>query len=393
MSFVDVSPSKLPVVTPPMLPPELVDEILREATLTSSDLARCSLVSRQFYYSSRQSLYDTLTVAFDLEEYSEQHPEGEGGGGGGGGGEAHEECRICLLWRTLQASPIAQSLVTALSFIGIESPLDEEDRYPTASNVVEKMLDLLQTVAVLSFDVYFWRIYAVKDLVIDLEKRWTRLTVSGVDIDWDFRESSFPNLKKLECADLWSDDGEAKLFLPPILDTLDVKSAANPIPSFPNSTTSILQVLRLPLIPSDLPDLSGFPQLRHLYLYQEEEARYGTRFSWKPIAQCTSIRSLSIGLVIVERSRRFLRFLQSLPVFLERLDFPLAIPFDALLTLFRQTNLPASLRILGLSSVHSSNTEKTSLTVPLRKLCKEKGIEIEMIDWRRDLFRVPLTSP
>ncbi|GAA5877472.1 hypothetical protein JCM16303_003346 [Sporobolomyces ruberrimus] len=58
--------------TMPYLPPEIIDEILRDERLDDCDLASCCLVSRTWINSARKSLYDSLI--FHVQEHTQLHP-------------------------------------------------------------------------------------------------------------------------------------------------------------------------------------------------------------------------------------------------------------------------------------------------------------------------------
>ncbi|GAA5877602.1 hypothetical protein JCM16303_003396 [Sporobolomyces ruberrimus] len=57
----------------PLLPPEIVDEILRDDQLCAKDLRRCSLVNRSWLEPAQKSLYHRLEIRIHQEKSSPDH--------------------------------------------------------------------------------------------------------------------------------------------------------------------------------------------------------------------------------------------------------------------------------------------------------------------------------
>jgi len=183
----------------PTLPPEIIDEILRDNQLSKADLARCCLLSRQFLLVPQARLYHSIRFKLFVDSQVSYW--------------FHDSEAVSLL-STLESNVALRQEVKKLELLGFEvEPVDkttysndELDNSPTAVVMVRRIFDLLPDVKRLSLNGTLHYVTRTIDLVLDYGQRWEDLSVEGFLFGRRFDAtksiSELPNLKRLSCCEL-----------------------------------------------------------------------------------------------------------------------------------------------------------------------------------------------
>ena len=374
---------------PTSLPTELLTEIFRHDQLSKSDLANCCLLARRYLPLTLEFLYNSVTLdIYRVGSFNE--PED-------------------IKW--VYTSSCDQFLVTLEDRLKLGRLVKKitievhEKRKEELSPSVDLMRPdrSLQTILNLVPNVNSLRLPEdwqdhprIKRVVSRTGSRWTELDVDGdIDLSRVGGWKIFPNLKKLRC---WSYGyRERLLHSAPIPDTLDTLDCWGPRPLGselpPPPTDSNLRVFRTQISHDALWFITQLTKLEHLVLIESPlplspspDPSVLSQFSHLP-----SLKSLTY-----KSSHRTPYFhptlallLSHLPPSVERLDFPHVVPFDQLETFFASP-VSSSIRTLGLSRKVVNSGVFSGQVDTLRKVCQAKGIEIDLIDEAKGVFRESL---
>ncbi|GAA5836120.1 hypothetical protein JCM5353_002625, partial [Sporobolomyces roseus] len=336
----------------PYLPPELVDHILQDSSLSKSDLARCCLVNRDFVQSARPLLYAELAVTTICLLVGE---------------ECWLDNATLLLFRTVSGNPS----------LGIG--------YATSTGVSH-------------VDTYMWSSDRVRESILARGLQWKEFVTGGAFLEEDTHGnrrtwSKLRNLKELRCEVVKRNNGDTS----PIPDHLEVLDITYAYPQdFPLSLSpgSQLRVLRMIPSNSNLQHLGSMGQLRHLYLFINYYTSVLSSETLSSLSRLPLLESLSVEYYRpTQNCDNIIRsLLIHLPPSLRRLDFPRYIPFDSL-TRFLKNDDNSQFQILGIGQTREQNwnvmgdNEFEECANRLSEICKEKGILIERITLQEDIFR------
>jgi len=384
-----MSDSALPLSYTPYLPPELVDQILQDSSLSKSDLARCCLINRDFLHSARPLPYAALeilitraddTACWRLDRGTE------------------------LLFQTLSETPSLRQCARKASLIA--DFIDEEEievysglGYDDCGKAVERALAILPRLETLDVDAHLWSSDHAKKPILARGLQWRDLATDGIllaeDVDGNRRTwSKLRDLKKLRCDIINLDAGDTT----PLPDHIEVLDITYPCPwkfTLSLSPQSQLRILRGILSDSKLQHLGYMSKLRHLYLFINYYTSVLSSETLSSLSRLPLLESLSVEYyrpTSLDRSL-ILALLHRLPPSLRRLDFPRYIPFEAL-TQSRKNDDNSQFQILGIAQTREQNwnvmgdNEFEECANRLSEICKEKGIVIERIDPREDIFRM-----
>ncbi|GAA5836124.1 hypothetical protein JCM5353_002626 [Sporobolomyces roseus] len=372
------------------LPPELVDQILQDSSLTRADLARCSLVNRDFLHGVRPVLYVELTVTTICPTLGEGY---------------WLDNATLSLFRTLLNEPSLSQYARKASFRAVQPGKREEEEtgvysgstYKNCGEVVEQVLEMLPQLESLDLDAFVWNSTSTKEMILARGLQWREIVVEIAlleeDMDGNRRTwSKLPNLKRLRCGFIYGDPDDT-LPLPDHLEVLDITSSY--AQDFPLSLSpgSQLRILRAVLSNSKLQHLGHMRQLRHLYLFIGYNYSPGclSLEALNALSRLPLLESLSVEYEHPTQQNNSVvqPLFQYLPRSLQRLDFPRCIPFDALTQLLRPDET-AQVQILGFGQSPSwnalSHEDFRGRIEQLRRICEEKRIAIERIELRGDIF-------
>lgn len=201
-----------------------------------------------------------------------------------------------------------------------------------------------------------------------------------------------PNLKKLRC---WSYGyRERLLHSAPIPDTLDTLDCWGPRPSGselpPPPTNSNLRVFRTQISHDALWFITHLTKLEHLVLIESPlplspspDPSVLSQFSHLPSLKSLTYKS-SHSTPYFHPTLALL--LSHLPPSVERLEFPHVVPFDQLETFFASP-VSSSIRTLGLSRKVVNSGVFSGQVGTLTEVSQAKGIEIDLIDEAKGVFR------
>ncbi|GAA5986509.1 hypothetical protein JCM5350_001352 [Sporobolomyces pararoseus] len=376
-----MSDSRAPALSrPPLstLPPELIDDILTQKSLSKSDLARCCLVSHRFLQSSRRALYSSVDCNLLATP-----------------GFKKMEIAAFKLLQTLRVSPTARHLVKGLVFDVYDVEYDGDDcgdiraeavEVTSFNEIVVEMLDLAPQVTRLALRESV--LGKVMDYLYSDRGRWTELDIPDLAIDVGFptSEGTFNNLTKLSSSLYSSRDSGNRICLPPHLKTLDLVSLPRLV-AIENASTSSLRFLRIELKSLvNLPDIAKLPHLQHLSLTAPIPVEDPSTIAeiLNPLGGLDSL-SLYYFRGGDSTSTYFSVLLRHLCLPIQRLDFDHCAPLADLANLIKAERFK-SVRTLGLSKYHVlQGFTKQDLTV-LSRVCEDKGISIEYIEPMYTLF-------
>ncbi|GAA5836969.1 hypothetical protein JCM5353_001707 [Sporobolomyces roseus] len=379
--------SQLDSTSPPhsTLPPELIDQILQDSSLSNSDLARCCLVNKNFQDLARPVLYHSVKVQFILNYERQRWLD-----------------RITqLLFRTLSNEPSLGR--NARTVIFLAQYTDDEDSSVRLLDdyglAVEQALEMLPLVESVDVDAHVWNSDYAEEMIFNRGLQWKEIAVDGIlldeDTDGNWRTwSELPNLRKLRCAVTYGGPDHTT----PIPDHLEVLDITNLFAQdFPLSVSpeSQLRILRVILSDSKLQHLGYMRQLRHLYLFIKHDTSALLSETFNALSRLPLLESLSVK---YDRPTSLdLRVIHSLchhlPQSLLRLDFPRCIPFDHL-TQFLKNDDNSQFQILGIAQTRERNwndlsdDELEGSVGGLSEICEEKGIVLERVEPREDIFLV-----
>ncbi|GAA6021316.1 hypothetical protein JCM11491_005801 [Sporobolomyces phaffii] len=374
------SPSSRPF---PTLPNELIGEILLESVLSTSDLARCCLVSRQFLPAARQLLYHSIrfTIYSDLHETGSLYA-------------LSRNSRV--LRNTLASSTSLASLVRHLTLLPRRRPPEEPPSRTTSTWAAQIALCLATPFPHLERlslpELADHSVHTETEIFSTRDRCLFELCLDGARVDRDFGPQSPPvNVKKLRCLVL--EEPDARFHLPAALTVLDINMSSMWSQDFSfdfdDPGASRLEVIRLPIQAASTP-LGRFTHLRHIVLHQGLHLDFDLTGA-SSIADCSSLKTLAFEVRQAPPRRHFLvfllAFLLSSPPSLTRLEFPLFVPLDVLAALLDPTaDPPFRLEILALSAGIAFDPKNAANFENLRSLCTSHGIQIELMNGRRDVF-------
>ncbi|GAA5828005.1 hypothetical protein JCM5353_007659 [Sporobolomyces roseus] len=398
----------------PTLPTELVDQILHDPVLDMFDLAKCCRVSQNFLLRARPALYHSINISLittneeELDNLS-----------------LNERGRQLL--DSVSASPSLGRLTRRINVEGYCSELlqvqeaaeacdNEEERaefqdvfeslvercrlsdpfeidkpeknvhtFEDPAEVIDLFLKAMPLATSLTMNADLWRYDSIKKSVVGQGDRLVELDVSGQDTKGRFdckgdEALKLTRLERLRCSADYS--FQAKASLPDNLQILDICDGSD-LSRFHFSPSSQLRVLR---VSASEESLSQIVNLRHLErLYFKLPAHYSDKSTLRhptlsAFAKHPHLQFLSMQLAnATSNGLTALPLLSHLPTSLIRVDFPSAIPYDALFALLRSESTP-SLRIIGVRRSfmkQQDNVASTSNLQMLQTLCKEKGLRLE----------------
>ncbi|GAA5963599.1 hypothetical protein JCM3765_004337 [Sporobolomyces pararoseus] len=359
------SATKIPS-PPPLLPPELIDEILRENELSNSDLARCCLVSHQFLPSARQSLYNKLRVLLEYE--FDQHR-----------GRSWFYLRSSWkLLRTLEEKPLLGKLCCEL-LVGLGLNIANwKQEAVEPDQVIRKWLGLLKSVR------HFSSSLSTSDKIPLGERRWStlhlRLHALVGSIPPSIQASGVKRLK-LHPESFSDAQAQKELAIPPSVVTFDY-SLMRGWKLLP-ATNLRLRNLLINENQANSIEFSRFPNLAHLLISQHGFSEINPNC----LSGLTHLRRLSLKIGShggLNPSDRLHSPLSNLPSSIYRLDFHDSIPFEILTTILDDDSL--SITQLGLSQwVNSDSTQKQKVD-DLKELCQRRGIDIYYVGRENPVF-------
>jgi len=246
---------------------------------------------------------------------------------------------------------------------------------------------------------HVWDSDHAKESILERGSQWREFETDGISLEEDMDRnrriwSKLRNLKKLRCEAVDRSNGDTS----PIPDHLRVLDITSSDPQdFPLSLSpgSQLRVLRMIPSNSNLQHSGSMGQLRHLYLFINYYTSVLSSETLSSLSRLPLLESHSVEYyrpTSLDRSL-ILALLHRLPPSLRRLDFPRYIPFEAL-TQSRKNDDNSRFQILGIARTREGNwnamgdDEFEECVGRLSEICEEKGIGIERIDPREDIFRI-----
>ncbi|GAA5992907.1 hypothetical protein JCM5350_008352 [Sporobolomyces pararoseus] len=359
-------------IVPPRLPPELIDEILRENELSNSDLAQCCLVSRQFLPSAQRSLYTKVEVSLRCvyDVYHVYLPV-----------KRYYLRSTKKLWRTLKENPLLVPLCYGFLICEILDSYEGGDRVDyekevgSRSQVARDWLGLLKGVrnlaTTISGNVFIGRQYC-----------------NILHLKLDSTVASFPagletsGVKRLKLSQDPYGTAIKDFAIPSTVVTFDYSSlqgwsllpAANPA----------LRNLSINIDRANTINLSTFPNLDYLSI-----SGHGTsRIDPKGLSDLTRLRRIRLDFqvytysVSLGSSNSLKAFIPNLPSSVYRLDFPRSIPFRALTPVLNGSDV--SITQLGFSKI-IDGAERFRLD-PLKESCRRIGIEVFNLEKEDPIF-------
>jgi len=310
-----------------------------------------------------------------------------------------------LLFQTLSETPLLGQYARRSSFLADPKSNGEEEtdvysglRYFEFGEVVEQALGMLPRLESLDLDGHVWDSDHVREMVFNRGLQWRELVVGGTLLDQDADGnrrtwSKLPNPRKLRCWFVDRNNGDTSS-IPGHLEVLDIIHPSSQYFPLSLSPQSQLRVLRVTPSNLSLQHLGYMRQLQHLYLFLDFNSGSLWPEKLNALSRLPLLESFSVEYQgSTQRYDNIIRsLLHHVPSSLHRLAFPDCIPFDAL-TQFFQSDETAQIQILGLgpSSMEMGNVlsyeELRRRVEQLRVICEEKGITIEYIDLREDIFR------
>ncbi|GAA6021281.1 hypothetical protein JCM11491_005789 [Sporobolomyces phaffii] len=362
----------------PTLPTELINEILLERVLSTSDLARCCLVSRQFLPAARQLLYHSIQfrIYSDLRETGSLYA-------------LSRDSRV--LCNTLTSSTSLASLVRRLRLQLRDLPADGYMPSQTTSTRSAQMA--------LCFATPFPRLERLSlPELADCDPQTLLRFFSGrnqtlpeiclefAHLARDFGSQAPPlQVKKLRCLVLTRLDEH--FHLPALLTVLDIDNFPIGPLHFHNPHASRLEVVRLPIHAAST-SLSGFKHLRHVVLHQRSLHDVDLTGA-SSIADCSSLKTLAFKFLWAASRSQLLALLLASPASLTRLEFSGLVPFAVLaLLLDPSVRLPFRLEVLALRAKSTSKRSNAVNVDTIRSHCAAREIKIELTKGRRDVFYV-----
>ncbi|GAA5969455.1 hypothetical protein JCM3765_006892 [Sporobolomyces pararoseus] len=350
------------------LPPELLDEILSQKSLSKSDLARCCLVSRQFLQLSRPSLYSTISCDFVWTPELNRM-----------------DIKSFNLLRTLRSSSVVRQCLGDLRFdIILEGESDDWDErmaeaveVTSFSGAIVEMLNLASRVTRLALaSDHFGGV--LRYLCLH-GSRWTELNVRHLALGVDSTsESDFKNLRKLYSFRISPAGDGCRIRLPPDLDTLEFVSISHPL-TIINASTAPLRFLRLEITAvNKLPDIVKLPQLQHLYVYAWIMPCTVSSVAGV-LNRCGGLVSLSLDYSEGDRFDSVSDLLPRLDLPIICLRFPESAPLADLAGLITSGHFK-TVRTLSLSKQGLQEDFSMQDLAILSQVCRIRGISIEYID-------------
>jgi len=332
---------------PPILPTELLDQILSDKILSKRDLAKCCRVNHHFLSSSRPVLHHAVAISVQVLEDEREDTVG------------------------YSLNPLSRSLLQALAdypFLARSiQHLDLRTQYelPGTHTIdfleIEEAFELclarMPCIELLSLeDQHLWRRLPVRDLVFERGAQWVGLSVAGclLDQDGDRRNwSDLPNLRKLNIRDL-AKSRQVNPRIPARIEMLEIGSDIYCRTELPFEPESRLKTLRIPASDHHLsPHLVALPHLQHLRIHDlaNRQRPQLTSSTLSRLTALTHLRSLSVSVSIWKRSEpaRILELstlLTFIPTSVVRLDFPNSLPVESVPPLL-EIDRPSSLRFIG----------------------------------------------
>jgi len=383
-SSIDLSPSRRFA-----LPNELIDQILRDESLSKRDLARCCRADHQFLSSSRPLLYHSIVISVPVLEDEREDTVG------------------------YSLDPSSRSLLQTLAdypFLArYIQHLDMRTRHNVSGTHTIDFLELeeafelalarmpcIESLALA--DQHFWRRNPVRDLVFERGTQWVGLSVAGsiLDQDGDRRNwSDLPNLRNLHVWEL-AKNPRVDHRIPAGIETLNVEIDIYCRTDLSFEPGSRLKVLRIPASNRHFsPHLAALHHLQHLDIHDfANRQRLPVIGLTLPLTPLVRLRSLTLSVSIWTQSSdaptlEITTFLASIPPSIVRLDFLSKLPAESIIRLL-ETGQLSSLRVIGFL-----RPRKDPVISPLRvdidycrqerhvqrvaELCDEKGIMTEFI--------------
>ena len=361
--------------TLPTLPSELIDEILREETLSKFDLLRCCLVSHQFLPIPRQRLYGTARIILCLtRNYGEIS----------GTFQARDPTSELLL-RTWKESSFLRRQVTKLHLDGIKVTTDRhfvrsEDVAETLIALqVSEILELLPRIDSLKVCNLVWQSLWVQELMLERGEQWWELDLGGTLTDASLetgeRGYKFANLRKLRCGQLLVYQPWPTL-VPSIEIFFGLDLFQDPFPTSPPPQLRVIGTLI-----SNLRYVVTYANLQHLHLLFDTDVHLNPEVlvTFSKLAHLESLTITVVQTSSLWAGNQRVAFLAPVPSTLTHLNFPDHFPLDALSSFLSPAlNTPPRLQVFHLHlHVHpmafTLEYHEDEIEI-LKGLCQAKGI-------------------
>lgn len=360
----------------PSLPNELVDQILRDESLSKRDLANSCVVNHYFLESIQPLLYQEVAIWLVWNDESKR-------------GLIKDQPRFLL--RTLRDSPPLQEHVRKLN-LSISYVVAEGDREGTeggssgfldCGEILDEALKVMPRLDSLFVDDAIWDSDAGRNAVFARGERWKELSIRGnlFDGDSELSWSRLPNLKKLQCNSTGPQQ-TSKQAVPTSLEVLGTSFGPRlmePVKVLPGCKLCSLRVV---LTEDKLDHLALMQELQHLYIVTASGTGSPSSTTLESLSKLPSLRSLSIHSIDPDPDElaNIYSLLKYLPPSITRLDFPDYVPFDFLVNLFKTDKLP-HIRLLRVCKWYEESTSTPEAHRAgigrLCRLCEEKGVAFE----------------
>lgn len=370
---------------PPSLPSELIDEILREETLSKSDLLSCCLVGHQFLPIPRQRLYSTAQITLCLiNKYGKIS-----------GTFRRRDQTSELLLRTWRESPFLCQQVTKLHVNGIQVTTDDYlvQSQDVASTLValqvSEILDLLPRLESFKVSDLVWKSLWVQELVVERGEQWRELDLEGSLTDESSETGKkgygFPNLRNLRCQEVTARQAWSKMA--PLLETLEIRTHfGGPFPTSPPPTLRVLSAFF-----SKLRYVVHYSHLAHLHLLFDTELHPDSGVL-AAFSKLPHLETLSITIVQETRPSLASTLPHLSPFLSSALSHPILprqFPIDTLSSFVSpDVDLPPRLRVFRLHLPGWDLNHQAANVEALKQLCRGKGIVYEHTPNRQDVFRM-----
>ncbi|GAA5877471.1 hypothetical protein JCM16303_003345 [Sporobolomyces ruberrimus] len=287
----------------PLLPPEIVDEILRDDQLCAQDLRCCSLVNRSWLEPAQKSLYHRLEIRIHIENSSPDHSIFSGDPGAPSSEGWHLSPTSSMLLSMLMYRPNLGLLVKHLVLEDhgyTDTPLDLFTVWMRPQDMLATFAQLCPRATGFEVDDSWWFFEFCRSYPRFQEVKIEALFLPQVTAqEWeDLRR--FKSLKKLHCeveGPLPDTDTSNRPVLPLPLVQLKISSCTRSSLDFLRSSTS--QFLRDLVVPVGiLPELrvTLFPQLNRLGIgWREHDQVVDTSEFLSDLSASTSLGILELG--------------------------------------------------------------------------------------------------